>query len=227
MTIGSRNRHFVVAIALAAAFPGYGCDGSREPVILPMDEALATQLETHETLSEDSRLVLAGEQEPGRRLKILGQLVRAESGEPLADWTIQLFQADSEGSYDESQPGVESTARIRGSVRTDPGGRFTISTVMPGDYGSTKLNRHIHISVPGADPEAYDFYFRPYVNDGLRSWAENSDQAILVDLRVSPSGMLVGSAVVPAKRVREARLPESPIAVCSVSLLERSVLRPM
>jgi protocatechuate 3,4-dioxygenase beta subunit len=197
---GSRSHRHLVAVVLCSAFQTLGCDAGREPVILPIDEALATQLEIYETLPGEARLVLAGADEPGRRLTILGRLVRAESGEPLADSSIEFFQADSEGSYEESQPGVQSTARIRGSVRTDSEGRFMIATVMPGDYGSTEQNRHVHISVPGADPEAYDFYFRPYMNDGLRSWAETSDQAILLDLRVSPSGMLVGSAVVPAKR---------------------------
>jgi protocatechuate 3,4-dioxygenase beta subunit len=169
-----------------------------------LDEALATQLERHESLPAEHRLVLAGEDEPGRRLMILGRLVRSESGEPLDHRYIEFYQADSEGSYDETDLGVEATARIQGSVTTDDEGRFTLSTVMPGDYGSTKLNRHIHISVPGADPEAYDFYFRQFVNDGLRSWAETSDQAILVDLRLSPAGTLLGSAVVPARRVPEA-----------------------
>ncbi len=162
---------------------------------------MGAQLELHEALPAEHGLVLAGEDEPGRRLTVLGRLVRSESGEPLAHRSIEFYQADSEGSYDEADPGVEATARIQGSVRTNDEGLFTLSTVMPGDYGSTKLNRHIHISVPGADPEAYDFYFRQFVNDGLRAWAEKSDQAILVDLQVSPSGRLVGSAVVPAKRV--------------------------
>jgi protocatechuate 3,4-dioxygenase beta subunit len=197
---GPRFHRHLVAVALLSALQTPGCDIGREPIILPIDEALATQLELYETLPGDARLVLAGADEPGRRLTILGRLVRAETGESLADRSIEFFQADSEGSYDESQPGVESTARIRGSVRTDSEGRFTISTVMPGDYGSTRQNRHVHISVPGADPEAYDFYFQQFVNDGLRAWAENSDQAILLDLRVSPSGTLVGSATIRAKR---------------------------
>lgn len=196
-----RIRQPAVVAALAAATGAFACDGSREPVLLPLDDALATQLEAHQALPAEHRLVLAGEDEPGRRLMILGRLVRSESGEALADRYIEFYQADAEGSYDETDPGVEATARIQGSVTTDAEGRFTLSTVMPGDYGSTKLNRHIHISVPGADPEAYDFYFRQFVNDGLSSWAENSDQAILIDLQLSPSGVLVGSAVVPAKRV--------------------------
>ena len=191
----------VVVAVLAAAFSAVACDGGREPVILPVDEALAAQIDTHEALPAEHRLVLAGEDEPGRDLMILGRLVRSESGEPLAHRYIEFYQADSAGSYDETDPGVEGNARIRGTVQTDSKGLFSLSTVMPGDYGSTKLNRHIHISVPGADPEAYDFYFRQFVNNGLRSWAETSDQAILVDLRASPSGTLVGSAVVRAKRV--------------------------
>ncbi len=194
-------RHPAVVAALAAAASAFGCDGDREPVILPLDASQATRLEAHEELPAEHYLVLAGEDEPGRRLIILGRLVRSESGEPLPRRYIDFYQADSEGSYDETDPGVEATARIQGSVTTDDRGRFTLSTVMPGDYGSTKLNRHIHVSVPGADPEAYDFYFRQFVNDGLSSWAENSDQAILIDLQLSPAGVLVGSAVVPAKRI--------------------------
>ena len=92
-----------------------------------------------------------------RRLVILGRLVSAESGIPIPYQGIQIYHADHEGTYDETVPGDETTARINGFVRTDSKGRFMVSTVLPGDYGSTSNNRHIHTTVAGAKPEGYDF----------------------------------------------------------------------
>ncbi len=58
-----------------------------------------------------------------------------------------------------------------------------VSTVLPGDYGSTANNRHIHTTVVGARPEAYDFYFLQYINRGLLRWANQSNQAVVLDVR--------------------------------------------
>ncbi len=158
------------------------------------DPNLLARLGALRELAPEHRLWLVTETEPGRRLFLLGRLLRLEDGTPIAHHPIELYQADHKGAYDEDTPGVEASARLRGAVRTDHLGRFLITTILPGDYGATEDNRHIHTRVPGAKPDGYDFYFRPYINRGLLSWAKRSDQAMVLDLKKMDSGALVASA---------------------------------
>lgn len=166
------------------------------------DDTLLPMFAEYDTLAEAHRLVLAGEDEPGERLFVMGRLVKKEDGAPLAHQTINLYQADDTGSYDETVTGDESTARLNGVVETDSLGRFIISTVLPGDYGSRPNNRHIHTAVTGARPEAYDFYFRQYMNRGLISWAENSDQAMILDLYEMGNGDLITAGDLVVKEMK-------------------------
>ena len=198
MPISKTIASLCVAAAIAA-----GCATEANRNIYPAHSALLAQMAEYERLHHEHRIILASEDEPGRRLMILGLLVRAESALPIPDQEIMLYHADHNGSYDESVPGYETTARIGGTVRTDSRGRFMISTVLPGDYGSTPHNRHVHTTVGGADPEGYDFYFRQFINVGLLSWAESSDQAVLIDLMEGPSGALIGTAHLPVKSYQD------------------------
>lgn len=166
------------------------------------DSASLKQLAAYGRLGDAHRLELAPSEEPGSRLLILGRLVRREDGSAITDHVLSLYQADETGSYAEEVSGDESTARLHGTVRTDSLGRFLISTILPGDYGSGSNNRHVHTSVPEAHPEAYDFYFAPFVSRRLRSWAESSDQGMILELLQSDEGLIaVGDLIV--KRFRD------------------------
>ena len=175
--------------------------GCAEPdrTVHPASPALLAQRTGYARLDSLHRVSLADDTEPGQRLLILGRLVRLEDGRPIQNHPIRFYHADHDGSYDEATPGQEDTARIQGTVQTDSLGRFLVSTVMPGDYGSSTDNRHIHMSVAGARPEAYDFFFSQYINAGLRRWANGSDQAVVLDLTQMEGDMLLAAGEVRAK----------------------------
>ncbi len=187
------RRGLLVAVSLLCA----AC--SRPPAVSVADDATVALLTQYEGLQPASRLQLARETEPGERLIVMGRLIRAETGEPIPFHPIVAYQADATGSYDEAVAGLESTARLNGAVETDSIGRFLLSTVLPGDYGSTANNRHIHTTVAGARPEAYDFYFRQYINAGLLRWAEGSRQAVVLDL-ARRGATLIAAADLPVTR---------------------------
>ena len=74
----------------------------------------------------------------GRALVISG-VVRDTGCKPIANATLDLWQADGTGAYD------NQGYRLRGSTRTDARGRYRLTTVYPGLYpGRT---RHIHVKV--------------------------------------------------------------------------------
>ncbi len=59
--------------------------------------------------------------------------VRDIEGRPIAGAIIDTWQADDDGLYDVQIPGLEGH-RARGSLRTDPEGRFWFKSVLPVAY---------------------------------------------------------------------------------------------
>ena len=150
--------------------------------IPPADAGSLEALARHQDLEQAHRLVLAGTDEPGRRFLLAGRLVRRDDGRPLVGRRIVLFHTNAEGSYEESVTGDESTARLRGDVASGPGGRFLVSTILPGAYDGSGSGGHIHAFVPGARPEYYDFHFAQYSGAGIRRWARRSGQGVILRL---------------------------------------------
>lgn len=163
------------------------------------DSDLNSKLAVYQKLDSKHHAVIAKKDEPGERLLVLARLLSLETDKPISNLTIGMYQADINGSYGEQKAGDESTARISGDVTTDSEGRFMISTVLPGDYGTRSGNRHIHLSVPGAKPVAYDFFFDNYVGVGTRFWVNGSDQAILLELKKTDGGVLIATADLKVK----------------------------
>ena len=68
-----------------------------------------------------------------------------------------------------------------------------------GDYGSSADNRHIHTTVFGAQPEAYDIHFKQYTGVMGKRFVKNSDQHFLADLKRSADGSLIGFLTIEVK----------------------------
>ncbi len=167
--------------------------GPPDRTILPAHAEIEHLLDSVEGVGLEHHVRLAPVGEPGQTLWVIGRLIRSEDGQPIADKAIEVYQADDTGSYDEQIAGDESSARLSGVVVTDAQGRFIVQTVLPGDYGSTSDNRHMHTKIEGAAPDAYDLFFKQYMNAGLARWAKRSSQAMVIDLQQRQDGTLVGS----------------------------------
>ena len=79
----------------------------------------------------------------------LSGLVRAEDGKALPGVTLDLWQADSGGHYDNDS----REFRYRGKIVTDKDGRFRFDTNVPGQYslgGGQKRPKHVHVKLSGA-----------------------------------------------------------------------------
>lgn len=185
----------VLALACAGA-PG-------DTAIPAADEAFERDVAPFADLAPAHRLTLAASEEPGRRLLVFGRLVD-RSGLPLPDRAVRFFHTNAAGSYEERVAGDETTARLSGSLRTGPEGRYVLSTILPGDYGGAE-GGHIHTEVAGADPLIYDFHFSQFMGYALRRWAEGSSVAVILELHARGDTLVAVSdlPVRPAPDVEE------------------------
>lgn len=106
-----------------------------------------------------ARMVLVEEGMPGTRLRLSGRVL-GEGCAPLAGATLDVWQADADGTYDE--------VALRGVLETDADGNYEILTIVPGHYlnGATYRPAHIHVKVsaPGHALLTTQLYFEgdPY-----------------------------------------------------------------
>ncbi len=155
------------------------------------DEAMQL-LETFETLDVQSSVKIYNGSEPGRQLKLCLTVRDRTTAEPVINREVTFFHTDDEGNYDVVDQGNDSTARLRGMAKTDSLGRIFIHTILPGNYGSSSDNRHIHTSIAGATPKAYDIHFKHFSTWMFRRFVHQSDQHFLADLYATEHGVLIG-----------------------------------
>jgi protocatechuate 3,4-dioxygenase beta subunit len=79
---------------------------------------------------------------PGVRLTLTGIVAGLSCG-PIAGATIEFWQADHLGNYD------QTGFRLRGRQVTDNAGRYQLVTVMPGASGGDAPNIGVHVAVAG------------------------------------------------------------------------------
>jgi protocatechuate 3,4-dioxygenase beta subunit len=118
------------------------------------------------------RSVLVTPEMPGTRLTVNGHIL-GPSCEPVAGATLDVWQADAGGAYD------NAGFSLRGVMITDADGAFELATIIPGHYlnGSTYRPAHIHVkaSAPGYRLLTTQLYFEgdpynpgdPWIRDSL------------------------------------------------------------
>jgi protocatechuate 3,4-dioxygenase beta subunit len=89
---------------------------------------------------------------PGTRLTFTG-LVVDTSCTPIAGAKVETWQADASGAYD------NAGYTLRGWVLTDVTGRFTIHTVVPGEYPGRTEHIHVKVTPPGGSTLTTQMYF--------------------------------------------------------------------
>lgn len=133
---------------LASCTPG-GTAPTLEPVVgLPCEGCEAIFDGTPASLGPTLRLGEPGE--PGEPLRLSG-VVRDRDGAPARGIVLYFYHTDANGLYPPG--GRASTAegkrhgRLRGWLRTDDTGAYTVETIRPGGYPGDVEPQHIHIHV--------------------------------------------------------------------------------
>lgn len=169
---------------------------------------------------------LATEQEPGIPLRVSGRVLDPVC-RPVARASVELWQTDAEGRYDNDT----AEFRFRGRTLTDRDGRYQFDTIAPGrypigSYGSSPDGqpqyrpRHLHVKLTkrGFVPLVTQLYFRgependhdPFIVESLivdpvRSDASGRERwAIAFDFVLEPAP---SAGTEQAKRQPEAAKP--------------------
>ena len=139
----------------------------------------------------------AGWAEKGQKLLVTGTVFKLGGKTPAPNVVIYYWQTDNNGYYSLKQ-GLDEKAKrhghIRGWVKTDENGKYSIYTIKPAPYPNENIPAHIHTSIkePNIDNEYYidEFVFDDdkYLTGEKRKALENRGGSGI--LRVLPSGDL-------------------------------------
>lgn len=111
---------------------------------------------------------LCGADEPGEPLVISGRVIDAETCKPLKGATVDVWQANAAGHYDNDNPNSPPDPdkfHLRGQMKTDKDGRYRFETIIPANYSGGGIigmrAKHIHyiVSCPGYAPLTTQCYF--------------------------------------------------------------------
>jgi protocatechuate 3,4-dioxygenase, beta subunit len=104
--------------------------------------------------------------EKGQQLLLTGKVYKIDGKTPAPNVIIYYWQTDNNGYYSPKQGMDEKAKRhghIRGWVKTDKEGNYSIYTIRPAPYPKDNIPAHIHTSIkePNIDNEYYidDFVF--------------------------------------------------------------------
>ena len=156
---------------------GGGCDGC-ELMYIGMPEKLK------------STSISPGWNEKGQKLIVTGTVFQLDGKTPAPDVIIYYWQTDNTGHYSPA-PGMDERAKrhghIRGWVKTDENGNYTIKTIRPAPYPNQTMPAHIHLSVK--EPDVANEYYTDEINF-------DDDKLLIPHFRKYPQENRGGSGVV-------------------------------
>ncbi len=102
----------------------------------------------------------AGWNQKGQKLLITGKILKSDGKTPAPDVILYYYHTDTKGYY-ANKPGLDRRVSrhgyIRGWVRSDKDGSYSIYTVRPGPYPNSDSPAHIHPSIK--EPNAINEYY--------------------------------------------------------------------
>ena len=119
--------------------------------------------------------------------------------EILPQYKIQFYHADENGEYHQTDPNDDTTAKLQGTGTTNSKGEIYVETILPGDYGRSEDNRHIHTTVYDGRVQAYDIHFKQYTGYMGTRFSKRSFQHFLADLKINTNGDLVTFLTIDVK----------------------------
>ncbi len=172
---------------------------SIDRTIIEITEDENNTLIDFQKLPRENFLKITDKNEPGEKLILCLTFIEKESKRKLPNQPVQFYHTSTSGNYEPTDINDESTARLSGQATTNNMGQIYIETILPGDYGSSNDNRHIHTTVFGARPEAYDIHFKQYTTYMGKRFAKGSDQHFLADLKKTKNNTLVSFLTIEVK----------------------------
>lgn len=94
------------------------------------------------TAGAPTKTNLSADVKAGTPLTVTGQVLD-QNCQPLKNATVDVWQADASGKYD------NSGYTLRGKVNTDANGKYSFTTVVPGQYPGRTIHIHVKITPAG------------------------------------------------------------------------------
>ncbi len=88
----------------------------------------------------------------GTPLTVTGYVL-STTCQPVAHALLDFWQADSNGNYD------NTGFRLRGHLYTDNQGRYSLNTIVPGEYSGRTRHIHVKVQAPGQPVLTTQLYF--------------------------------------------------------------------
>ncbi len=88
--------------------------------------------------------------EKGQRLLVTGKVLKLDGITPAPNVIVYYWQTDSNGYYSKGKGFNEKAGKhghVRGWVKSDENGSYSIYTIKPGRYPNTDFLKHIHLSI--------------------------------------------------------------------------------
>jgi len=107
----------------------------------------------------------AGWTEKGQKLLVTGTAFELDGKTPAPNVVIYYWQTDNDGYYSPKNGMDEKAKRhghIRGWIKTDENGKYSIYTIRPAPYPNDNLPAHIHLSIK--EPDINDEYYVDELN---------------------------------------------------------------
>lgn len=127
--------------------------------------------------------------EQGQKLLITGKVYKLDGQTPAPNVIVYYWQTDNNGFYS-PKPGMDEQAKrhghIRGWVKTDENGKYSIYTIRPAAYPDRDIPAHIHISIKEPDI-SNEYYIDEFVFD--------DDKLLIPAVRKKPLENRGGSGV--------------------------------
>lgn len=158
------------ASAATDSTPAIACDGQPTPA----------QMEgPYYTPNPPQRASLIEEGVVGDPIMLTGYVLDTAC-RPIAGAVVDFWQADGAGVYD------NDGYRLRGYTLTDDAGRYTMETVVPGEYPGRTPHIHVKVQRPGGAVLTSQIYFpdeAANARDGI------FNPALILDLQETANGL--------------------------------------
>jgi protocatechuate 3,4-dioxygenase, beta subunit len=142
---------------------------------------------------------LAPTNEPGEKLAITGTIFKRDGKTPASDVILYVYHTNAKGLYSPApnQKGAKRHGHLRGWIKTDASGKYSITTIRPASYPNGRAPQHIHplIKEPGLSLYWIDeFLFDddPYLTNEEKSHQQKRGGSGIIHLTKNTEGVWIG-----------------------------------
>ncbi len=116
----------------------------------------------------------------GTKITVTGYVL-ARDCKPIARASLDFWQADDKGDYD------NAGYRLRGHLFSDASGRYSLETILPGLYPGRTRHIHVKVQAPNQSALTTQLFFP---NEARNQSDSIFDRALLVNLQDTPTGKI-------------------------------------